>query len=307
VPLTSPIDAGSPGPLAARLAGSEVLKLARFLSPRRRRWHRFLERMNIDPDVLPRPLDSLGPRDFIICGSSRSGTSLASAALYQPPKCVTVMEPWDGMRLPPADLFASLRQELGSGVLRRGKLDIAALERDGDVRWLREGQSEFEISTASGYLLGVKWPAFWRYLDLLPHTRFIVCLRHPAEVIASYRQTGGRLAEGLDYDIAFNRSMNEHLRNTPGGPMLRRVLLFEYVHTRIVAHLDRPNVLAVRYERWFTERARVLEEISEFLDEDLSASRVRVRPPSGRHRLSPDEISLIRENCPTAEALGYSL
>lgn len=211
------------------------------------------------------------------------------------------------MRLPPADLFASLRPEIESGVLRRGKLDVAALERDGDVRWLREGQGAIEVSAESGFLLGVKWPAFWRYLDLLPDARFIVCLRHPVEVIASFKQTGGRLAEGLDYDIAFNRSMNERLRNTTGSPMLRRVLLFEYVHTRIVPHLNRANVLALRYERWFTERPRVLEEISEFLDEDLTAPRVRVRPPSGKHRLSPDEMSLIREHCSSAEALGYSL
>jgi hypothetical protein len=305
--LTSASGAGSPGPVAARMARSELRKLALFLSPRRRRWHRFLGRMNLDPDVLPRPLDSLGDRDFIICGSSRSGTSLAAAALYQPPKCVTVMEPWDGMRFPPADLFASLRREIESGVLRRGKLDIAGLEREGDVRWLMEGQGEFEVSTQGGYLLGVKWPVFWRYLDLLPHARFIVCLRHPVEVIASYKQTGGRLAEGLDYDIAFNRSMNGHLWNTVGSPMLRRVLLFEYVHARIVPHLDRPNVLALRYERWFTEPARVLEEISEFLGEDLSASRVHIRPPSRRHRLSPEEISLIKEYSPIVGELGYSL
>jgi hypothetical protein len=295
------------GRLLSTPAGIELRKLARLLSPRRRRWRRFLKGMNIDPDLLPRPLRPIGPRDFIICGSSRSGTSLASAALYQPPRCVTVMEPWDGMRLPPAELFVSLREEVESGVLRRGKLDIAALELEGMVRWVKEGERTFEVPTEPGYLLGVKWPVFWRYLDLLPQARFIVCLRHPVEVVGSYKRTGGRLAGGLDYDIAFNRSMNRYLEGTGGSPTLRRALLFEYVHERIVPHLGRPNVFALRYERWFTEPDRVLQEISEFLDEDLVRSRTRIKPPTEQYHLSPDGMALIRESCPSARALGYEL
>src|SRR5919109_1001972 len=81
-------------------------------SPRHWRWRRLLRSLDLTTETLERPVASPGPRDFVICGSPRTGTSLAAAALHQPPASLTVMEPWDGMRLPIAPLFASLRDEI---------------------------------------------------------------------------------------------------------------------------------------------------------------------------------------------------
>ncbi len=66
-----------------------VLDLARRALPRHRRWQRLLGSLTIEPGVSPSYVNTLGTTDFIICGSSRSGTSLLCAALYQPPGCVT--------------------------------------------------------------------------------------------------------------------------------------------------------------------------------------------------------------------------
>lgn len=278
------------------------------ISPRRRRWDRFLHELPLDPERLPRPVPAPGPRDFIICGSPRSGTTLAAAMMFQPPRVITVMEPWDGMRLPPAQLFRSIREELqATGRLRRGKLRVPILQNEGRVEWCQEEESDWPLGLDEGYLLAVKWPAYWRYLDLLPDTKFVVCLRHPYETIGSYKTSGRRLAVGLNYDTAFNREMNRALQQATSNTALRRVLLFDYIHTRILPHLGRPNVLVLRYERWFTEREALLDELGHFLSVPLGLGLPVLRPPRGGTALDPSEVSLIRTHCATAAALGFDL
>jgi Sulfotransferase family len=283
-----------------------VRGVAHVASPRYWKWRRFLAELSLDPDQLPRPLTPPGDRDFIICGCPRSGTTLLSALLHQPPVAITVMEPWDGMRVPPSVLFRSLRQEIAqTGRLARGKLDIEALSADGEVRWRKEGITPAPVQVEEGYLLGVKWPAFWRYLDLLPRTRFLVCLRDPVEVIASFKKVGGRLSEGLEYDTVFNGPMNAELMRTR-SPSLRRVHLFDYIHSRILPHLSRPEVLPVRYERWFSEPQQLLKEVGAFLGADFADTTEMIRPPV-RPGLGESELDLIKNNCQTAAPLGYAL
>ena len=278
----------------------------RWVSPRRRRYERFLDTLDLDPDELPRPAPSPSDRDFIICGSPRTGTSLVTAMVDGPPHVVTVMEPWDGMKLAPADLFRSIRQEISAtGSVGRGRLNIGALSNEGEVRWTRDRAASRSVHLERQYLLGVKWPAFWRYLDLLPGTKFLVCLRHPAEVIASYKKRGGRLGQGLEYRTAFNRRMNEYLLSATDDSLLRQVMLYDYIHERLLPHLERPNVLTVRYERWFVEPKAVLGEIEAFLNVPLAPGAVEIRTPAGDQSLDQNEMQVIRAHCSTAQALGY--
>lgn len=279
-----------------------------YFSPRRRRWERFLHSLPLDPETLPGPLPQPGERDFIICGCPRTGTTLLSATLFQPPGVITVMEPWDGMRMAPAELFASLRREIAAtGRLSRGRLDLPLLLDRGEVRWCQEGAGAVPLAVTPHYLLGVKWPGFWRYLDTLSEPKFLVCLRDPLEVIASFRDAGGRLTQGLNQETRFNRSMNESLRGASRDPALRRVLLFEYVHTRLLPSLHRPNVMVVRYERWFTDRDNLLRELSAFLGVPVSGGRALIREPRRHASLSARELALIRQHCTTADRLGYPL
>lgn len=280
-----------------------IRRAFRALSPRHRRWAKLLAGLTLDPVALPRPLPPPGPNDFIVCGSPRTGTALLVAMLFQPPRAVCVMEPWDGLSLLPAELFTSLRAELEDGVLRRGRLDVGALRSSGAVRWCRDGERPVDVEMDGGYALGVKFPTFWQYLDVLPQTRFLVCVRDPRDTVASYAATGGRLAAGLDYDVPFNRVMNEHLLGVTDDPALRRVLMYDYINQRILPHLDRPNVMVVRYERWFEDPRALLDEVGAFLEVRLPdvPAVIRSRPVSdpGMH----DE--LIRRHCTTAPALGY--
>lgn len=280
-----------------RAAASRV---AGHVSPRHRAWRQLLSSCDLDPDQLPTPLASPGPNDFIICGAPRSGTALATAALFQPPHSVTVMEPWDGLRLPPDQLFRSLREELASGQLRRGRLDIGALRSEGAVRWCRDGELTSAVEASDDTLLGVKWPSFWRYLDLLPETKFVVCVRDPAEVVASYRTKGGRIGMGLEYDVPFNARMNAELGRIDDVEQ-RRIALYDYVYERIIPHLEQPNVFELRYERWFNDKAGVVNQLARFLDRPLDPRTVLIRPP--QHRVSDGPL---RVPSRTSDRLGYT-
>jgi hypothetical protein len=253
------------------------------------------------------PVTPPGERDFLMCGSPRSGTTLLCAALFQPPGIVTFMEPWDGMRLPPAELFPSMRREIESGAIQRGKLDVPTLTAGGTVRWWDEGTTPVSVEVAPNYLVGVKWPAFWQYLGLLPETKFLVTVRHPHETISSYKKKGGALLEGLDYPIAFNRRFNDTLRAATRDEALRRILLYEHINQEILRYVERPNVLVVRYERWFEEPEALVKEISEFLDTDVRLDHVSIRRSSRAVDLTEREIELIRRHCASAVQLGYDL
>lgn len=185
---------------------------------------------------------------------------------------------------------------------------MAALRDRGAVVTCTRREARVPVACDDDHVLAVKCPVLWRYLDRLPATRFIVCLRDPREVLASCVRSPGRLAEGLDYDVPFNRAMNGHLLAATGDEALRRVLLYDYVYERILPHLGRAEVFAVRYERWFTEPDALLAELGAFLKTDLSRPLARVREPRG-HAAGPleDEVAaLVREHCRTAVALGYA-
>jgi hypothetical protein len=261
--------------------------------------------LSFDPEN--EALEDTGPWDFVMCGVPRSGTTLLAAALFQPPHVVTSVEPWDGLRMPPAQLFNSLREEVEStGGLSRGRLDVDALEAHGSVRWTRDGSSTYSVDTSGDWHLGVKWTAYWRLLGRLQRTKFLVCLRDPVETIASFAKSGGRLAEGLDYDVAIHAEMNRALVEATDDARIRRVLMYEYVNSRIVPHLDQPNVFAVRYERWFTDPAGLLADIGRFLGVDVGSSKVRLARAYGDAAES-HERATIRELCPSARALGYEV
>ena len=270
------------------------------------RWRRILAASRLDPRRLQRPVEEPGPRDFILAGCPRTGTSLLTALLHQPPNIVTVMEPWDGLKTPPAQLFSSLRDEIvDTGELTRGRLDLDAL-REGTVEWQRDGERAYRIDVAEDFELGVKWPTFWQYLELLPTTRFLITLRDPVEVISSFRRVGGRLEQGLDYDVVFNEPMNRELAAATDDVSIRRALLYQYINSRLLAHLGKDNVFVVRYERWFSDPDRLRHELSGFLEVPIAESKVEIRQERRRQE-ADDVIDLVRRHVPVTRDLGYDV
>ena len=270
-------------------------------------WQRFLKGLPIEPDTLPRPVAQPGECDFIICGVPRSGTTLVAGMLFQPPHVVTVMEPWDGMRLVPADLFASLRREIReTGQLRRGKLDVAALREQRKVKWQAEGATPAEVKVNGDFSLGVKWPAFWRYVELLPDTKFVVCVRHPAEVVQSFEQQGERLAQGYMYDTRFNLRMHAELRAATDDDAERRILLYKYISDRLIPHLERPNVHVVRYESWLEDPDTTLRALCEFLGLPKLQPTVSLRSAKAKRNVDATTKRLLRKHLGNSY-LGYDL
>ena len=276
---------------------------------RGRKWRRFLRELPLDPDALARPVPAPGERDVMICGFPRSGTTLLAAELFRPPRMVTVVEPWDGMRKAPRELFLGIRDEVAaSRRVSPGRLDVAALHKEGRVRRRVEADNPaVDVDLESEAWIGVKWPAFWRYLELLPDTRFLVCVRHPREVIASFRRIGGRLGMGLEFDTRFNSRLNETLLGATSDPAVRRALLYEHIGRAIAAAASRANVLLVHYERWHTDRAALLVEVAEFLDIDTSPPLVGFERPGSVDALTASDLDLIREHCGSAKEFGYAL
>lgn len=125
----------------------------------------------------------------------------------------------------------------------------------------------------------MKWPTYWQYLDRLTTTRFVVCLRHPVEVVASFARQRGRLSQGLQYDVPFNRDLNAELAAATDDPCERRALLYAHVHSRILPDLSRPNVFVLRYERWFQDPER-LSGRAEPVSGRAPASGVRAHHPA---------------------------
>jgi hypothetical protein len=83
-------------------------------------------------------------------------------------------------------------------------------------------------------------------------------------------------------------------------------MFFDYVHERILPFLSKPNVLAVRYERWHSDPDALREEIGEFLGVQLQPGPAKIRCPVTVH-LPARERALIQRECRTATAIGYCL
>ena len=234
------------------------------------------------------------------------GHDAACGVLLQPPRVVTVMEPWDGLRMPPAELFASLRKEIrDTGGISRGKLDLDALRDHGRIQWTSEGSQSMEFDDVGNLVLGVKWPTFWQYLGTLTGTKFLVCVRDPYEVVASFKRVGGRLGQGLEYAVRFNRRMNRELRTMAAEDWQRRVLLYEYITSRVLRFAKDSNVMLVRFERWFDDPNGLVAEMSQFLDVDVDLPEIRIRKPNRELSLDRRERDRVAEVCDSARALGY--
>lgn len=246
---------------------------------------------------------ALSTRSLIICGCPRSGTALMTAALFQPPSIATVMEPWDGLRLAPLQLFGEIRQELAGGELRRGRLRIDRLLDNGEVLWQRDGENSYDVHVDDGAVVGIKWPTYWQLLGRVTGAKFVVCVRDPAEVVRSFEQQGGRLSQGLEYDVAFNSDLNRALLEQHHTDEARRLGLYDTANERVLRHADEPNVFLARYERWFADPSGLLADLSDFLGVDVTEAPVRIRPP----RSVPEErhSSDIRRRSTTAHRLGY--
>jgi hypothetical protein len=140
-------------------------------------------------------------------------------------------------------------------------------------------------------------------------TKFVVCVRHPFDAIASFKSVGGSVSRGQEYAVAFNRDLNREVRRQAGWRVARRrVELYAQLQEAILPHLERPERFVARYEGWFEAGGRQWASLADFLGVDLPPTPIRLRHESKRSLLSDSERAYIRHRCGhIAEALGYDL
>jgi len=218
------------------------------------------------------------------------------------------MEPWLGLVLPPAELFREVRRRLGEEGTVGGRIDLDLLRAEGSTAWVEDrARTVKPRPDADSVLVGIKWPSYWQLLPLLPDTLFLVCVRHPHEVVSSMVRARGALRDGLDHEVPFNAEVNAELRRATRWRAERRALLYERIVRGVLPHLDRPNVLLVRYEHWFEDSAGLLDEVGSFLGEDVSQPQVRIGAPPDRPRLSRHDRKALAALCPSAREIGYAV
>ncbi|QDV06945.1 Sulfotransferase domain protein [Planctomycetes bacterium Poly30] len=245
-------------------------------------------------------------RNVVICGCPRSGTSLLAAMLHQPPRMMTAMEPWEGLRFPPHEVFRWLRTEWAGGRLPSTRLDVRLLEAEARVAWTREARSYRVTPANPGAPVGLKWPCYWQLLGSSKSLKFLVCVRDPASVVSSMGRQPGRLRMGLDHDVPFNHDLHRRLLQSASTEEQRRVAHYDEVYERVLRHAQDSNVMLVRYERWFEDPADLLEEISTFLGADLAHPRVRLRGGAEPHLAPGGSPAMeLRGMSRTANRLGY--
>lgn len=290
------------GTFAKPALRARMMRLASRVSPRHGEWQAILDSCRLDPASVG-PSQTPGDHDVLVGGMPRSGTALLTSMLHRPPESIAVMEPWDALRMPPRDLFASLRRELAGGTLSRGRLDYSAVA-DGGVGWTRDGERTWPMDYLDSTTVIVKFPTFWQYLDRLPDARFIMCVRHPAATLSSFAATGGRLARGLEYDVRFNHALNQRLEAGSRDSTHRRALLYAEIAAAIIDARDRPNVFVVRYEDWTTRPDELLADLESFVGVDLRPPRIRI----GRSRKEePSDLGSLKDDLTVAAQLGYDL
>jgi hypothetical protein len=213
------------------------------------------------------------------------------------------MEPWDAFRLPPHDLFTSLREEMSKGILSRGRLDVENLRSSGEVNWTADAKKPVQVEYHDYSLVGVKVPSYWQFLDKLPETRFLVCVRDPVEVVTSFARQSGTLHRGLEYELPFNRAINDRLRREYKTEESRRIGLWDLIAEGIIPHVDRPQVHLVRYEDWEVRPAALLGEVASFLG--ISSPKLQLAPRTPGRRPTAEERERILRTSRNAHLLGY--
>jgi hypothetical protein len=260
------------------------------------------------------------PRDYVITGIPRSGTSLLCRLLDDQENSVAINEPSEaitgvGVRRYPAfllELYARTRAEILSGRPIRNKVTGGRVRTD-----TRGGANRSELYQplvqSPEFLLGTKdtlqylsrLDTFRRALKGMP---VLVCIRDPVNTIASWTRSFEHLANADVSALLALKALGSPRRSdaptlaamrTCSDVRERRALLWRYLATIVARNRDWISV--IKYEDLTTDTSGLLSTIVGMLDPTRASQNVvldvdiRVsRPPA---TAASEESDLIWDVC----------
>jgi sulfotransferase family protein len=263
------------------------------------------------------------PPDLLVTGIASSGVGYLSGLLDSYSNCVVITETGSprvesGLRaqlpLPVAAFYAVERARiLDAANLVPPEEGIPGRPASGDMQSepARAETDDFVFATTSTH----------RYLDrldgllrVLPHARFVVCVRDPLDTIASWKRCmeGRPLQEALDSPLvpkpgdpwltAFQQKdvslMRDAAGRGAGGFARARAMLWQHFAELILDQLDR--VLLVRYDDLVDDPEGVVEQVLGGLNPGTPANPISAAKPGDRSNLDAEDAQAIRAICSQA-------
>ncbi|NII12137.1 sulfotransferase [Oleiagrimonas sp. C23AA] len=268
--------------------------------------------------------------EMIITGIPRSGTSYLCQSLDALDNLAVINEPsvlFDGLRRGAEPwsvplLHAELRAAIRAGDAVENKLDAQGrLTEDTAVQEVVRGYHP--MVSGSDFVLATKNTlAYMARLDGLLHTmpdaRIVACIRHPADTLASWKQTFAHLKAGdptaLPVGGLDDPYLPEHLRMALQAvaaiehPAYRRAAWWQCLASELLR--CRHGIAVVRYEDLVSQPEASLQRL---LGSFTGQAGRRAQPlvassprTSRRQALDTDDWKAIRTLCAgVAEAFGY--
>jgi hypothetical protein len=246
--------------LAERLAREEAWSRVHHalgrLRRNRRRW----------PWRRPPP----APGNLLITGVPRSGTSYLCRCLDQLDDLAVVNEPailFEGLRYGPEPwmvpvLHADLRAAIDAGEPVENKLDARGRLTEDTAVEERRAAYRPQLKHADWILATKNTLAYLARLEgllrVMPEARIVLCIRHPADALASWKGTFAHLASGdpsqLPVGGLADPFLPAHLRRglqdvaALARPAWRRAAWWRLLAEEIARWREHPRVALVRYE-----------------------------------------------------------
>jgi hypothetical protein len=279
-------------------------------------------------DVLAAPAypERDGRPELLITGISRSGTSYLASILHRHRNCVVINEPdhvHEPLQMPvPWGLgtyLRRLRADVVDGRPVTNKLVDGRITEDTAID--QTVVADVVTVEDTGFVLGVKNTlAFLHHLDrirtVLPEARVAICVRDPADTLASWAGTFPHLREVDLWARPHAHPDDPHLSATARARIAeimavddlawRRAHHWAFLAELVRRQVGRSGVIIVRYDDLVTDPHGTVARLTDGWPvgaprDDIEPSRIRGR----RSRLSDEERRAIRAVCaPAAAALG---
>lgn len=277
---------------------------------------------------------SIEPGNLLITGVPRSGTSYLCQCLDSLDNLAVINEPsilFDGLRYGPEPwmvpvLHADLRAAIDAGESVENKLDARGrLTEDTAVE---EHRAEYrpQLRDSHWVLASKNTLAYMARLDgllrVMPEARVVMCIRHPADTLASWKGTFAHLASGdpriLPVGGLADPFLPAHLRRTlediiaMDRPAWRRAAWWRMLAEEVLRWHDHPRVTLLRYEDMVadpaSEIARLLGPLASRAGRPTHPLVPSVLRTGRRQNLDAEDWRALETLCAgLGESLGYDV